>query len=431
MRLLRPPLTAPDLAADTTSVATASTDGSLLRHNAIYFLGSLVVLGLAASYQFLSGRLLGPRDYASVAAVFSLFSVLLVPGLMVSMVASRSAAAFVATSSADELRLFFRRLSSILVWSSLGAGFLFLLLSPLIARFLLVPPQTVAALTPAVLFILLAAINRGVLQGEQRFLSLSAVQTLDAFSRAVLAVVVIELGFGANGAILAVGAGIVVSYAASFWPLRRVATGHRALRFDAQPVVRFAGPAAVAVAGTTLLASSDVLLVKHYLSAEQAGLYASVATLGRVVLMVTASISAVMFPRVTALEHLGRPSTRTLTLSAVAMVAVASVAVIGLALAPSLALMPFGPQFTTAGPYLPIYGIGMAALALASLLVTYLLARHDHRFVPVIVLVVLLEVVLISAFHASIWQVVWVMVAVGVTMLAAMALLYFTRNRNG
>ena len=219
MRLSRPPLTAPDLAADTTSVATASTDGSLLRHNAIYFLGSLVVLGLAASYQFLSGRLLGPRDYASVAAVFSLFSVLLVPGLMVSMVASRSAAAFVATSSADELRLFFRRLSSILVWSSLGAGFLFLLLSPLIARFLLVPPQTVAALTPAVLFILVAAINRGVLQGEQRFLSLSAVQTLDAFSRAVLAVVVIELGFGANGAILAVGAGIVVSYAASFWPL--------------------------------------------------------------------------------------------------------------------------------------------------------------------------------------------------------------------
>ena len=62
---------------------------------------------------------------------------------------------------------------------------------------------------------------------------------------------------------------------------------------------------------------------------------------------------------------------------------------------------------------------------------TYLLARHDHRFVPVIVLVVLLEVVLISAFHASIWQVVWVMVAVGVTMLAAMALLYLTRNRNG
>jgi O-antigen/teichoic acid export membrane protein len=409
--------------------ATDSTDASLVRHNAIYFVGSLLVLAFAASYQFLSGRLLGPREYASVASVFSVFSLLLVPGLIVSMVASRYTASLIAGARLGELRLFIRKLSIFLGITSAIAAAVFLVASPLIAEFLRLPTGTVASLTPAILLILVISLNRGILQGEQRFVSLSLVQLLDALTRAALAATLIILGLGANGAIFAISIGLLVSYGASLWPLRPLVFGGTAPGVEAGHVARFAVPAAAAVAGTTLLVNIDVLLVKHFLNPDQAGVYASVATLGRLVFMVTASITAVMFPRVAALEHLGHQSRRTLQISALAMVGTATAAVLVLALAPSLALLPFGPAFTSAGPYLPLYGVGMGAMALSNLIVSYFLALRDNRFVPVMVIGVIGEVGLISIFHASLWQVVVIVMVVGIAMVLGLALLYLFGTR--
>ena len=140
-------------------------EAGFVRQNLFYFGASVVVLALAASYQFLTGRLLGPRDYAAVAAIFSLFSVLLVPGLIVTLVASRYAAAFAASGQADQLRFFFRRFSLLLLGISALGALVFLVASPLLAAFLNVPIGTVVSLAPAVLLILPAFFNRGVLQG--------------------------------------------------------------------------------------------------------------------------------------------------------------------------------------------------------------------------------------------------------------------------
>lgn len=401
---------------------------SFMRHTLIYFLGNVAVLALAAGYQVLAGRLLGPREYASVAAVFSIFTLLLVPGQVVSTIAARSAAGFAAGNDVGRLRYFFRAIGIVLAATSIVLTILFVVAAPLLTGFLGLRLATMLSLAPAVLLILLSYLNRGLLQGEQRFLSLSATQSVDALIRVLLAVALISLGFGANGAVLALSAGLAISYLLSFIPLKSVLGSGPVEAFPTAEVLRFVTPAALAVAGPILLTTIDVVLAKHYLGAAEAGLYASVATIGRFVFMVTASITAVMFARVVGLEQLAHRSERTVGLSIGAMVVMLAVALVALAFVPSLFLLPYGAAFQQAAPYLPLYGLGMAAMALANLLVTYMLARRDNRFVLVILGGVALEVILIAAFHSTIWAIVSSLVAACVAVLILTGLLVIPRS---
>jgi len=401
----------------------------LLRQNAAYFVGNVLALLLGYIYHFAAGRLLGPEGYAPVAAAFSLYFLLLVPGQMILTVAMHYAATFMVSGDGGQLRSVFRYLMKVTgMGSLLGLG-IFLSVSPIIAAFLHIGVLTLLALSPTVLLIPLASVNRGVLQGEQRFVALSILLLADAAVRVVFAVAATLSGFGASGAVLGLGAGLGVGYALSFWPLRHLFTG-RTGDFDKPHVLRFARSTTAAILGISFLFTADILLVKHFLDSQQAGIYASVSALGKLVIMATASITGVMFSRVTSLEARGLPGDRTLKASAgmVALVTIATVLIFGIA--PGLVLLPFGPAFAAAAPYLPVFAVASGLFSLASLLCNYLLAVHDQRFVPVLGAAGIGEVTAIWNFHANLWQVITAVLVVGAaTVIALWSLFISHRNR--
>src|SRR5258708_32537018 len=75
----------------------------LARQNAIYFSGSILAVLLSYAYHFISGRLLGPRAYGPVAAIVSLYFLLLVPGQLILTVAMRYAATFIVSGPAGRV----------------------------------------------------------------------------------------------------------------------------------------------------------------------------------------------------------------------------------------------------------------------------------------------------------------------------------------
>src|SRR5258708_33307376 len=87
----------------------------LARQNAIYFSGSILAVLLSYAYHFISGRLLGPRAYGPVAAIVSLYFLLLVPGQLILTVAMRYAATFIVSGPAGRIWGAFRYLSR-LTW---------------------------------------------------------------------------------------------------------------------------------------------------------------------------------------------------------------------------------------------------------------------------------------------------------------------------
>lgn len=397
----------------------------LVRHNLVFFAGSLVAGAFGYVYQFVAGRLLGPGEYAVVAAIFSVLYVTTVPTLVITVVTARYAAMYSASADLGRLRYLFRHLSLIVGGGSIVVTLAYLGIAKPVAGFLSVPLLPVLSIAPALPFLLLNPVNRGILQGDHRFASLSLVLLVDSVGRAVLCLVLIRLGAGAVGALIAVTAGTILSYAASLWPLRRLVRRGERRPLDLQRVAAYSMPAGVAIGGIALLTNVDVLLVKHFFGQsaggqEQAGLYASVATLGRIVYFGTFSITSVMFARVAAQAAGGQSPLRTLNVSAAAMLALASAFVLMIAAFPRVAIGPFGPRFAGAIPYLPAFAAAMGVLALANLMTNYLLAIHDRRFIPVLLGGIGVEIAAITRFHESLWQVI---LSVSGSLLAVLACL--------
>jgi O-antigen/teichoic acid export membrane protein len=403
----------------------------LIRQNAIYFSGSLLALILAFLFQFVAGRLLGPERYSAVAAIFSLYFVLLVPGLMVTTIGMRHVAMLKASGRLGELSEFFR-LATVRLWAlSLTGGLIVAALHAPLSSFLHVPAQALLALVPAVVLLLPASLNRGVLQGEQRFFAASWVPSLEALTRTVLVATVLAALLGEIGAILALSAGVLVGYVASLWALR-----HLAQKSAGEPsrglirVPTFAGPTMAGVLGVTMLYTADVLLVKHFLPSRESGLYGSVVTLGRIVFMTTTSITTVMFAQVAANAASRTSSARVLAVSALLISAIGVAFTVVFWVVPAVVLLPFGSQYSQAAPYLPYFAAAMAMLSLVNLLVNYLVANHDPRFLPIILLADVAEVALIAAFHQNLWTVVGIVFGVAsASLISLLALVFLNRGR--
>ena len=400
----------------------------LLRHNLTFLTGSLAAGAFGYGYQFLAGRLLGPKGYGVVASAFAFYNLVAISLLVVVLVATRHSAALHGAGNVAGLRYLFRRLSLATLGVGVGVAAVFVALTPFLSAFLRIPAPALLALAPAVALTLVVGVNRGFLQGAGRFEWLSAVLTSEAAGRAVFAAALVLLGLGPTGALAAVSLAMALSYLLGLAPLRALLGPGAVERQPMRGVVTFALPAVAAVGGITILYNVDIVLVKHFLS-DQAGVYGSVATLGRIVYFATVSITGVMFPSVSAQLARGESGRRTLELSALAMVAICAVVVVGFAVLPNLALLPFGAGFRAAAPYLPVFGIAMGLLSLANLLVNYLLALDDRRFIFVMTAAVVVEVGGISTLHASLWEVIGVVTGTLALTVLGLLVLYLNDTR--
>ncbi len=84
-----------------------------------------------------------------------------------------------------------------------------------------------------------------------------------------------------------------------FIPLRFLftkQTGKPSIRL--RELFRYGAPSAVALFSLTALISTDVVLIKHFFHPEEAGAYAAVATIGKIIFYFTAPIGSVMFPMI-------------------------------------------------------------------------------------------------------------------------------------
>ena len=142
-----------------------------------------------------------------------------------------------------------------------------------------------------------AGTGYGVAQGLQRFNALSASQVVMGGGRIAIGLALLGAGFGVSGAL----AGVALGYLPSLLVL---GLGTRSAETTDPQAPTSAAPSpstllatfitSVAVAAPTSL---DVVIIQHFFAAEESGVYASIAVLGRVVLFVPIAVSHVVLPR--------------------------------------------------------------------------------------------------------------------------------------
>jgi O-antigen/teichoic acid export membrane protein len=228
---------------------------------------------------------------------------------------------------------------------------------------------------------------------------------------------------GSGGALAGQALGMAVVLACTAWLLRDQligrGTGAATTGLRRRPDVRTVS-ASLAFVAFALISNLDVVLAKLFLSAHDAGQYAALATIGKVILFLPAAIAVVMVPNAARARHSPSESARVLRLAAILVAVTTAIAAVPAALAPEFVVSTmFGDAYKDATDgVLPIVCAG-AGLALLYLLVVYTVAIEDRRWTAVIGIGLLLQIVGVTLFHDSPTDVALVQaVVVGFVLIA-------------
>jgi len=378
----------------------------LVRQNVVLFTGGLIAGVGGFVYHAIAGRILGPATYGQVAFLIAVYAVGTGPALILIAVLARYTAMLNARGDPGVRSLLARTVRLIAIPS-----LVLILLTTLFARHIaqfanLGSTIPILILGFSIALIWQVAIPRGILQGLQRFTSLSLNLSLELLVRTVVVVILLKAGYAVSGAMLAVFVGLVFVFCLGLYSLRdHFRRGAQRVRL--RVMAGFSLTAAAGIIGVQILYNQDVILAVHYLSSHDGGIYGGLNKIGTILYFLTLSVSQVLFPRVVEAVAKEQHPGRILLTSAGILTALGAGALLVFAVVPGLVVgILFGPSFRDAIPLVFPVGVIGLALSLNNLLVQFFMAVHDRVFVPILALGVVVEGALIFLFHARVGQVV-------------------------
>ncbi|MGH9493384.1 MAG: lipopolysaccharide biosynthesis protein, partial [Candidatus Sulfotelmatobacter sp.] len=253
---------------------------------------SSFVGGLNLLYNLAIAHMLGAGDFGHASAVYTLLMLLSAMQLSFQLLCSK----FVARNDTlPEKIAVYRHLLKQAWICAVGIGIALYFGRSVISSYLNLPtPSYVGMLTLAVVFFIPLGVRRGLLQGLHDFRWLAASFVLEGMVKLIGAVLFLRWELGVRGVIAAIVASVLMAYL--------VARPHAKLL--AEPRVPLELPAVIGESvqtslffvGQVIINNLDIVLVKHFFTATEAGIYAAVALVGRVVYMLSWSVVSAMFP---------------------------------------------------------------------------------------------------------------------------------------
>ncbi len=373
---------------------------SLLGQNAVLLPLVAVSSILALAMQVVMARMLGPSEFAVVASLLGLMFVLAIFSTSIQSdvarsVASISAAAGSETTTAHVSRALTSSAAVALVLSAVIA-----LLSAPVSSFLHFGSRdAVLAMASVTVTALCLPVLRGDLQGKQRFLSLGLNVVFEAVVRLGSGVLLVALGFGASGAVLAYGIGGAAALAVL---LPRIVRARVADTPNVPPIRSMVWPIFLTNLSLVLMASIDVLVAKRFLSDAAAGSYAGMALLGRAVLFATTAISWVMLPRTAEAHASERTPLPAFQVSAALVLVMAGGAVAVFAIAPTAVIHAvLGSDFVPQRTVLLMLGIAGGMFGMLLVFANLYFARGDRWVWLVPACALCIELALFGFNHGS------------------------------
>lgn len=393
-----------------------------VRHGAFVFAGA--VLSNVFGYLFfaLLARRVGVEAYGVVTSLVSAVLVLSSPALVAQLICARLAADLDARDDRAALRKLADVISSGTAALSLIvviAGFVFR--DAVAAYFQLTDSQPVVVSLLSFAVLSIAWVQRGVLQGAQRFGEYSFSLTIEAAVKLV-AGVWLAGPLGATGAMIGVAGGSVAAIfynARAFWVNFGRERGR--LRLDPALVRRVISHVGLGQLTLVVLTYYDVPLVKHFFDPTSAGLYASAALVGRAIVAGVGFVPTLVMPKVSARAAAGRSPLPLLGSAAGIAAALIGFVLVLTALAPKLVVVTIaGRAFGDAAPLVFPYAVASSSLSLAYVVAAYKMGLHRYDFVIPSGLVSIVEIAVISVWHPSLAAVIGVLAAGHIAVLLTM-----------
>lgn len=401
----------------------------LARGSAIVFAGTMLSNVIAYAYHLIVGRILGPEKYGELASLFSLSYILNVPGLVVQNVIAKYVATYSATGEDGKVKTLIMTATKWLAVASLVIVLITIPLYKTVSDYLHVQSSLyVFYILVASIVFFLATVITGTLQGYKKFTDLMVFGNIGIILRLTGGVIGAFYGVGATAFANMISS--ILAYIFSFIPLRFIQKVKVVpTKLTIKTVGEYGLPSLLCILGITSLYSTDVMLVKHYFSAFDAGMYAALAMMGKVIFFAGSSVAYVLFPVVAERNATGTRS-HSLVYMSLAIVGAISLGITGLYfLFPKVALeLLFGSSYIAASSYLGLFGLFITFYSLSNVLTIALLGLGRTKIWIMLFIATLAQIFGINAFHASLEQVIYMNTAVCITLFLSL-LLYYRHER--
>jgi len=175
--------------------------------------------------------------------------------------------------------------------------------------------------------------------------------------------------------------------------------------------------------------NSDVLLVKHYFDAMDAGLYASLALIGRAVYFVTWMFVMLLLPAVVQKQKDSEP-TAPILFKYVGYISLLTFSIVLVCyLFPELIIsLLFGKAYIAMAGLLWQYALATSLFAISNIFAYYFLSLDRYKPVLFSGIVGVTQIVLVTFFHNNLEMVVQVQIIAMVALLIAQ-LVYFAKEQ--
>jgi glycosyltransferase involved in cell wall biosynthesis/O-antigen/teichoic acid export membrane protein len=295
---------------------------------------------------------------------------------------------------------------------ALIVSLIFLLLTPVLPRVFGTDSYLPFLIfSPILLISTLGSVDIGFLQGNAKFGILAVMFLIEALGKLLLTVVFINVGL-ANLVYSAIPLSTLFSYFVGRFTIKSLVTKEKSLDkhvLEHFPKRYFANSVLVSLTGLSFL-SLDIILAKIYLNPDQAGQYALVSLIGKMVYFAGTTFSQFIVPFVSRAEGAGRNSRSVfyilLSITGLATAGAATVmGILGRYSAPIL----FGEKALSITGYLPLYCFAISFFTLGNAVVYYHQIRHQYSFGYIGFLLAIIQVFALSIAHQNLSQFIEIM----------------------
>ena len=416
-------------ACGTVPAATVKTLRSQIVSGSLTLLaGTGLVSAMNFAYNIAVARLLGPTGYGHATAVSTLLMLMSAITLAFQIVCAKLVANH--DSPADKTGIY-ARLHRRSWFLGIAIGMLLVLARGAISSYLNLPdPTLVVMLGLGAAFYIPLGARRGCIQGICAFNALAGNFVLEGMVRLAGALLLIKLGAGVNGAVAANVAAIIL---ACLFAQPRLTSG--ALNGEVHAPFREGLQATVFFTGQVIINNFDIALVKHFFPPEEAGLYAAVALVGRLINMCSWSVVSTMFP-VTAKGRLSeeKESRALLKTSLLLVFLILTLLILGLSMIPSILWkVTYGAQFELPGygsisSLITLYAVASGVYSLSSVIIAYEMSRKIANTGWIQLAFSGALVLSIYLFHSTLHQVILVQLMLMLLLLAAVLVPFLSFN---
>jgi hypothetical protein len=209
---------------------------------------------------------------------------------------------------------------------------------------------------------------------------------------------------------------------------RLPALGPNPLRFS--DGIREIGQALLFYSGQMIINNCDLMVVKHIFPAKEAGLYAAVGLVGRVIFVLSAAVVNSTFPIVAGTQAEERKDLRLIATPLLLVLGIGSLVSLAMWIAPpALWTTILGPGFQIAGkfdiPYLSaLYAMKTVVYSISAVVITFEMAHKIANTSWVQLLFSGMMIAGIYQFHSSLHQVIMVQLAVLAALFVVVAITF-------